>query len=197
MNRTSSSPTDATSGRGGVLAAALSLLILAFTGLPARADDVPEPADYKMEEYRSATPATLSGAKVVTTQQARAIWNEGKSVFVDVLPRPVKPADLPNDTLWKDKIRETIPGAVWLPNVGYGKLPPEMDAYFRRSLEELTGGDKAKPLLFFCLANCWMSWNAAKRAITEYGYTNVTWFPQGTDGWGFPDAPLMKVKPRP
>ncbi len=180
-----------------MIAAGLFLfLLLASAPPPVRADDVPEPSEYKMEDYRSPTPKTLAGAKVVTTQQARTLWNEGKSVFVDVMPRPVRPPDLPNDTLWRDMVRATIPGSVWLPNVGYGKLPPDMDAYFRRSFEELTGGDKAKSLVFFCMANCWMSWNAARRAQKEYGYTNVTWFPQGTDGWGFPDAPLSKVEPR-
>jgi rhodanese-related sulfurtransferase len=27
-----------------------------------------------------------------------------------------------------------------------------------------------------------MSWNAAKQALS-YGYTNVAWYPEGTDGW--------------
>jgi PQQ-dependent catabolism-associated CXXCW motif protein len=139
----------------------------------------------------------LEGATVVTVQQAREIWLAGKTIFIDVMPRAPRPPDLPNDALWRDKLRETIPGAVWLPNIGYGRLSPEVDAYFRRSLEELTGGDRTKPLLFFCMANCWMSWNAAKRAREEYGYTQITWFPQGTDGWAFPDAPLVKVEPRP
>ena len=38
------------------------------------------------------------------------------------------------------------------------------------------------PLLFYCLKDCWMSWNAAKRAIA-LGYRHVYWFPEGTDGW--------------
>jgi rhodanese-related sulfurtransferase len=38
-----------------------------------------------------------------------------------------------------------------------------------------------------------MSWNAAKRAREEYGYTRVFWYPFGTDGWGFQDYPLEKV----
>ena len=48
-------------------------------------------------------------------------------------------------------------------------------------------------LLFFCLADCWMSWNAAKRA-QEYGYTSVLWYPEGTDGWRFEDWPVEKVE---
>ncbi len=48
------------------------------------------------------------------------------------------------------------------------------------------------PVLFFCLAECWMSWNAAKRAL-EYGYSNVFWYPEGTDGWRFEEWPTQKV----
>jgi PQQ-dependent catabolism-associated CXXCW motif protein len=170
--------------------------MIALCHHPARAETIAEPPDYKSDDYRSPTPATLAGARVVTSQEAYKLWQSG-AVFIDVMPRPVKPADLPNDTLWRDKKRETIPGSAWLPNVGYGQLAPEIDEYFRRNLRELTGGDQTKPLLFFCMANCWMSWNAAKRAGEEYGYKGVIWYPQGTDGWHFQDAPFVKVDPRP
>jgi len=43
--------------------------------------------------------------------------------------------------------------------------------------------------VFYCLASCWMSWNAAKRAL-ELGYTNVAWYPEGTDGWADQGLPL-------
>jgi PQQ-dependent catabolism-associated CXXCW motif protein len=175
----------------------LASLFLVFSATLLQAGEVPEPPDYKMDDYRSPTPQTLEGAKVVTVQQAYKLWHEGKSIFIDVMPRAIKPPDLPMDVLWFDKPRETVPGAVWLPNVGYGQLPPEMDDYFRRNLEALSGGDKAKPLLFFCMVDCWMSWNAARRALKDYGYIDVTWFPQGTDGWHFPDAPLVKAEPKP
>jgi len=33
----------------------------------------------------------------------------------------------------------------------------------------------------YCHRNCWLSWNAAKRAIS-YGYRNVFWFPDGMEG---------------
>ena len=196
MSRIISLPTEKTRRGGGIVVVAIALLALTFAAAPTMADDVPEPPDYKLDDYRSPTPPTLEFAKVVTVQQAYKVWHAGKSVFIDVMPRLIKPADLPMDTLWHDKPRETVPGAVWLPNVGYGKLAPQMDDYFRGSLESLTGGDKAKPLLFFCMADCWMSWNAARRALRDYGYTDVTWFPQGTDGWHFPDAPLVKVEPK-
>ena len=176
---------------------ALAMLVGALVAGATNAAEIAEPPGYKLDDYRSPTPATLGGLRVVTPGAALTLWREGKALFIDVLPRPVKPSNLPEGTVWHDKPRPSIPRAVWLANVGYGKLAPEMDAYFRRNLETLTGGDRAKPLVFFCLANCWMSWNAAKRAREEYGYTAVTWFPEGTDGWPATDAPLVEVQPAP
>ena len=70
----------------------------------------------------------------------------------------------------------------------------ETQAYFAAGLEQATGGDPDHPVVFFCLDDCWMSWNAAKRAI-EAGYSDVIWFPEGTDGWAFDDHPLENAEP--
>ena len=43
----------------------------------------------------------------------------------------------------------TIEGAHWLPNVGYGALSPEFETYFKTRLENLTGSDQTKPVVFF------------------------------------------------
>ena len=50
--------------------------------------------------------------------------------------------------------------------------------------------------MFYCLANCWMSWNAARRAIA-LGYRNVAWYPDGTDGWAAQHLPLEPRIPMP
>ena len=72
-----------------------------------------------------------------------------------------------------------------------------MADYFVRGLAKATHGDRARLVVLYCLADCWMSWNAAKRAMT-IGYTNVTWYPDGTDGWQWPpDLPLEEATPEP
>jgi PQQ-dependent catabolism-associated CXXCW motif protein len=182
---------------GRLAAVALAAVLVTAHARAASADAaVPEPAGYRMEEYRAPVPATLAGATVVDTAAAERLWRDGSAVFVDALPRPVKPGNLPAGTIWHDKPRASIPGAAWLANVGYGKLAPDMEAYFRRSLEDLTGGRKERPLVFFCLADCWMSWNAAKRAMS-WGYTAVAWYPGGTDAWAAAGLPLEEATPRP
>jgi PQQ-dependent catabolism-associated CXXCW motif protein len=156
----------------------------------------PEPSGYRMDDYRAPTPATLQGAAVLSTAQALAHWQQHDAVFIDVLPQVPRPVGLPASTIWREKTREDLPGSVWLPDTGYGELAPVMKEYFERGLAIATEGDRERMLVFYCLANCWMSWNAAKRAIA-LGYPHVAWYPDGTDGWAADQLPLELRTPLP
>ena len=158
-------------------------------------DAPPEPDTYRESDYRAPTPLTLKGARVLTTDEAEAMWRAGGAAFIDVLPQAPRPKNLPKDVVWRDKPRSDIPGSLWLPDTGYGELAPVMLDYFRRGLDKALGGGK-RPLVFYCLKDCWMSWNAAKRALA-LGYTNVAWYPQGSDGWAAAGLPLEKRTPEP
>ena len=172
-----------------ILAAALGAI------QPARAQ-IAEPEFFRTDDYRAPTPATLSGAHVLTTAEAETIWRDKRGVFIDVMPRPPKPANLPPETVWRDKPRHNIPGSLWLVDTGYGRLAAETEHYFRDGLARASGGKGNTLLVFYCQANCWMSWNAAKRAMS-YGYGNVAWLPEGTDGWEQAHLPLMDAQPEP
>ena len=176
--------------------AGLAAVLYAFAPTAGRGEQpVPEPAGYRMEEYRAPTPATLKGARVIDTAEAEQLWRAKAAIFVDVMPRDVKPPNLPPGTLWRDKRRDHLPGSVWLPNVGYGALTAETDAYFRSHLEALAGNNRATAMVLYCQTDCWMSWNAAKRAIEEYGYSNIAWYPAGSDGWARSGLPLEQGQP--
>lgn len=155
---------------------------------------VPEPDGYRQEEYRSPVPATLRGAGVIGIGEARRLWVEKAAVFLDVMPRLPKPDKLPAGTIWVDKARRNIPGSIWLANTGYGALTPEMERYFEDSLTALTSGDRSRTIVFYCMTNCWMSWNAAKRAVS-WGYSAVAWYPEGADGWEAAGFPLAEALP--
>jgi PQQ-dependent catabolism-associated CXXCW motif protein len=163
---------------------------------PALADVVVEPPGYRLENYRSPTPATLAGAKVLSPREAIALWEAKGAVFIDVMPQPPRPHQLPPGTIWRDPSRDSIPGALWLPNVGFGEIAPETEAYFRAGLARATGRDPSRPIVIFCMRDCWMSWNAAKRALS-YGYVSVYWFPDGTDGFSESGLPLARVERAP
>jgi len=158
--------------------------------------DVAEPDGYRTNDYRMPVPRTLKGARVVTADEAEKLLAEKSAVFLDVYPRAPKPPNLPAGTVWRDPPHSTIAEAHWLPNVGYGVLSPDFETYFKTRLEKLTGQDKSTPIVFFCLKDCWMSWNAAKRAMT-WGYVSVLWFPEGTDGWQAIGNDLVAASPVP
>jgi PQQ-dependent catabolism-associated CXXCW motif protein len=177
----------------------LTSLVVAAVALAAAAhaqQPVAEPQEYRTENYRAPVPATLTGVRVLSTAEAETIWRNKTGAFVDVLPRPPKPANLPEGTVWRDKPRFNIPGSIWLPDTGYGKLADITEDYLRRGLERASEGNKAALLVIYCQENCWMSWNAAKRALT-YGYSNIAWYPLGSDGWERAGLPLVDAHPEP
>ena len=186
------SPAGFTVIRAALTAALGVALALA---LPAQAAP-PEPDGYRNQDYRSPVPAALRGATVLTTAQAHALWETKSAVFVDVLPQAPKPKNLPNDSIWRDPPREDIPSSVWLPDTGYGELTPAMQDYFLTNLKKAARADLA--LAFYCRRDCWMSWNAAKRALA-LGFVSVDWYPEGVEGWSDAGFPLeaRHAEPRP
>lgn len=152
------------------------------------AEPVIEPENYKMDQYRSPTPATLSGATVVDVHEAKSLHESGNIKFIDVLPSPKRPPGMKEGDVWIPEKRLNIPGSIWLADVGYGVLSDELERYFISNLKSVTQDDY-QGLLFYCKIDCWMSWNAAKRAI-NLGYSVVYWFPGGTDDWSSQGFPL-------
>jgi PQQ-dependent catabolism-associated CXXCW motif protein len=175
----------------GLVIATLVLVLPAYAQ-----DNAREPEGYRTDNYRAPVPATLAGVRVLATAEAEAIWRAGAGVFIDVLPHPPKPQNLPAGTIWREKPRLNIPGSIWLPDTGYGTLAAATEDYLRRGLFRAAGGNNATLLVIYCQADCWMSWNAAKR-VRSYGYPNVAWYPEGTDGWERANLPMAESQPEP
>jgi len=176
--------------------ASVVLAIIALSAAARAEPLVPEPDGYRTGDYRAPVPETLAGGRVLTTAEAEAIWRAKSGVFIDVLPRPPKPPNLPAGTIWRDKPRPNIPGSIWLPDTGYGELAQATENYLRDGLIRASGGNRSALLVVYCQADCWMSWNAAKR-ILSYGYSNVAWYPDGTDGWERANLPTVESQPEP
>lgn len=171
--------------------AAAAFLALAAT--PAAADAPPEPDGYRTDAYRAPTPRTLAGATVVATPDVERLSREG-ALLVDVLPRPRRPPELPAGTVFRLPPRESLPGALWLVDTGYGAIALRTEAYLRRGLDRALAERPGRPIVFFCERDCWMSWNAARRALA-LGYERVHWYPDGTTGWREAGLPLERVEP--
>ena len=159
------------------------LIALVIVAHSQASGNIIEPQDYRMSDYRTPTPATLAGATVVDAVEVHALIKDNKqTVLIDVLPLERKPPDFPPDRLWRTPPRYNLPSSVWLPNIGDGPISPSFEQYFVENLDNIISAKYNPPLVFYCLVDCWMSWNAAKRAL-ELGYNNVYWFPGGTDEW--------------
>lgn len=170
------------------------VLALALIGNGAAQAEPPAPDGYRMDDYRAPTPLSVPGAAVLDTQAALALWKSGAAVWIDVLPAPRRPTNLPASALWSPLPRHDIPGSLWLPDVGRGALNPELERYFHAHLEAATRERRDIPVVFYCLADCWMSWNAAKRAAS-WGFSRVFWYRDGTDGWEAAKLPLAQAEP--
>ena len=92
------------------------------------------------------------------------------------------------------KQRQNIPGSVWLPNVGRAELSEEMQNYLYKNLQILTNNNKNRGIVVYCIVDCWMSWNAVQR-IASYGYNDLYWYPDGSDGWQAAGLPLQRSEP--
>ena len=175
----------------------LALLALpTFGALAAEPEPLFDAAGYRIAEFLAPVPATAPGATTLTTAQVQALNARGGVILIDVLPAPPKPEGLGPTDLWLPPPRLNLPGSVWLPNVGYGRLSDDLTNYLQGHLKRLTGGDPGRPIIVYCRTDCWMSWNVAKR-LAAAGYTAVYWYPDGTTGWEAAGLPLAASRPEP
>lgn len=158
----------------------LTTVLLVAVAHAGSGSDVAEPQGLWIGAMHGPTPKMLSGAMVVDLAAIEALMAE-KPLLLDVGPVVRKPENFPSDRPWLP-IHRSIPNAIWMPGAGAAPLDAGREELFYRRIEELTQGDKAKPIVVFCRPDCWGGWNAGKRLVTK-GYTSVRWFPAGTDGW--------------
>ena len=156
----------------------------------------PEGNGYRTQDYRAPTPLTVPGGRMIDTHEAKALLDQGGAVWVDMLPAARRPEGLAPGSLWRPSPRLGVPGSIWLPGAGRGVISPATETWFRDSLMRAAGGDLGRPVVFYCLADCWMSWNAAKRAAAM-GYREVLWYRDGTDGWEAAGLPTEILQPAP
>lgn len=174
------------------LACLLLAVVVATTASGAAV--VPEPDGYWTGEVGSPVPATLKGAHIVHVKEVMALERKG-AVVVDVSNAPRRPEGLADGAPWMPVAHQALPGALWIPEAGDGVIAPRIDDYYRGRLAEATHGDLDAPLIVYCHERCWLSWNAAKRAL-GYGYRHVYWFPEGIEGWTAAKQPTAAAQPQ-
>ncbi|HUB49892.1 MAG TPA: rhodanese-like domain-containing protein [Acetobacteraceae bacterium] len=163
-----------------------ALLLLALTAaVPAAAaepEHAPEPQGYWLGPIHGPVPATIAGGTVLDTAALAHLLAGGGVVLIDVAEAPHRPVGLPAGTIWLPPPHRVIPGSVWIPEIGRGVIAAPFAVWFQARLAALTAGNRDTRIVVYCHPRCWMSWNAAKRAIDD-GYRAVFWYPDGVEGW--------------
>ncbi|MBL4744304.1 MAG: PQQ-dependent catabolism-associated CXXCW motif protein [Cycloclasticus sp.] len=175
----------------------LSLLLLTIGGCVASPQFSHDAEAYRGLPYHAVTTQTPpQGVKKVSAANLKKLIETNLApVLIDVYGAIFREESLDFDGAWLVSTpRKNIPNSVWLPNVGKQTLKPVVQQYFRSQLMELTNNDVNKSMVFYCIEDCWMAWNAAKRAH-EWGYSHVMWFREGVDGWTDNGWPVEASEP--
>lgn len=181
-------------GRIRLLSLAFSVIFATFVPVGVAADDEPPlfGADgYRITAYRGKTPESVGESAGITASQARDLQQGEAALMLDVNGSRHYDITENGEFITAEK-HKSIPGAIWLPVVGWGYLEPWQRQYLDESLRKLTGNDFLKPVVVFCKVDCWLGWNAARR-ISEMGYQRIYWFPGGIDVWEDAEYPLEPI----
>lgn len=123
------------------------------------------------------TPSSIPGARVITTAELFQLVMGGNQPYMifDVLGS-----------------NQTLPGAVMAVNAAQpGSFQDQTQQGFGQFLQQVTGGRQDAALVFYCASTqCWMSYNAALRAV-NLGYRNVLWYRGGLEAWTYAGLPTM------
>lgn len=148
---------------------------------------------YRIARYRAPVPTTPAGVKRVSASEVAKLRDRQDVLLIDVMP--AEGGHREPDGRWRLALpRTTIPGAHWFPEAGRGDPDPAIAAAFAHGIERLSHGRHDRTIVVFCLSDCWMSWNAARR-LAARGYRDVRWLADGTDGWSALYLPLVNAVP--
>jgi sulfur-oxidizing protein SoxY len=152
------------------------------TGPSAPESSVAEPQDFWTGPVNAPVPGTLSGGTVIRANDLAALLKQRRAVVVDVSNSQQRPEKLAPQAVWMPAPHPVIPGSLWIAGAGAGAIDANTDKLYRERLAAATSHNLDHPVVVYCHERCWLSWNAAKRAI-RYGYRKVYWFPDGIEGW--------------
>ena len=126
-------------------------------------------------QFHGPTPNTIPGGQVITTRGLYALYQQNLPVHVfdvlggqQMLPKAIPAGFAANPGSFEDQTQQQLAGM----------------------LRQVTGGANDHPLVFYCQGpQCWMSYNAAVRAIA-LGHRNVLWYRGGLEAWAQAGLPM-------
>lgn len=121
-------------------------------------------------ELHGPTPTSIPGGQTITTDRLMMLYQQGQQNGLLVFDVLGSDFHLP---MAQNAIKASEPGSF---NDG-------VQREFGQYLQQVSQGNKARPMVFYCQGtSCWMSYNAALRAI-QLGYNQVYWYRGGVEAW--------------
>jgi len=165
-------PTQPTPAGGGMAPASLDQLMAwerQDMGVPAQQDLHGAP-------FHGPTPNKIPGGQVITTKG-----------LLPLLQQPGMPV-LVFDVLGSGQALPRAMPLAWAAQPGSFNDPTQQQ--LAQALQQASQGRTDLPMVFYCGGpQCWMSYNAALRAI-RLGYRNVLWYRGGVEAWQRAGQPL-------
>ncbi len=131
----------------------------------------------KAEPLHAATPTAIPGGRTITTADLVRLMRDPKSgaLVFDVLGAT-----------------QSLPNAFYAtPAAQPGDFNDQVQRDFGNFLQQTTQGKLDRPMVFYCRNDhCWMSYNAALRAI-KLGYRQIYWYRGGIEAWQQAGGPLV------
>ncbi len=189
--------------RTKILAAALCLgtagcvsgaQVGAEPGPSSAASDLFDAQGYRAQRYRAPVDRLPEPARRIALDEALRLAPGKDALFLDVLPVESGWRD-PQTGVWLLSVpHATIPHAHWHPETGRSAPDRALWDALRADVRRWRRDHPRAPVVLFCRADCWMSWNAARRLARE-GIAHVTWLEEGIEGWRGAGRQLDVVAP--
>ncbi len=145
----------------------------AATELQAELQDFGVPPQSQLRDpnqLHGPTPTSIPGGQVITTDRLLGLYQQAQQNGLLVF-----------DVLGSG---QTLPMAQNAVGAAQGSsFNDQTQQQFGQYLSQVTQGNQTRPMVFYCQgAHCWMSYNAALRAI-QLGYRQVYWYRGGVEAW--------------
>ncbi|SFO82068.1 rhodanese-like domain-containing protein [Pseudomonas borbori] len=149
------------------------------------------PSLFSAEGYRfSPTPSQAEHARAFDSLSVQRLLNEP----LQTPPADAHPRQWRHGQFIKQGAHINPPGNPELANAGDDQLSSPRQNHFNRQQQQAGHGDKGRPLVFYCGADCRFVWNASKRAHSP-GYRDLHWYRDGIDGWQQAGLSLIPAQP--
>ena len=147
---------------------------------------------HRRARYRAPVNRDPAPARRIALADALKLRPGENALFIDVLPAEGGVRDAATGRWTLAEPHETIPGARWFPEVGRAPVDAVLWAGLVAAVRARHPG---WPVVVFCRADCWMSWNAARR-LALGGMSGAFWLAEGIEGWHDAARPLAPVQPQ-